>query len=327
MAFRERALKIALTYDLGEHALRTYNNLANGPLQLDRFQEARDLAEPGSRWPSHEGTGLAAGPQPDDRRREPGAGPLGRDARGGRPARRSGHCSSSPVGRGSRAFMRRVETETGCGDDELAEAMEITNSEFARPPAGASNRAERQGDHQEALQGHADRRLQHRDRERGSAGGVREGGLAALAIDAGRVQRLIEFVAGLPPAMRRRCSGPAPQVRRPARRRRGDGRSPRLISRTPCASSVGSRLRSCSRRYCWSRRAAVLRRAGRRVTDAGQRGGRHLRPPAGDAVAGAGPVADDAGDGVNVACTAPARRRPDAGGASRDSHEWRWQCG
>ena len=47
MAFRERALKLALAHDLTEHALRTYNNLADGPLQLDRFQEARDLAEPG----------------------------------------------------------------------------------------------------------------------------------------------------------------------------------------------------------------------------------------------------------------------------------------
>jgi class 3 adenylate cyclase/predicted ATPase len=47
MAFRERALKLALANDLTEHALRTYNNLADGPLQLDRFQEARDLAEPG----------------------------------------------------------------------------------------------------------------------------------------------------------------------------------------------------------------------------------------------------------------------------------------
>ena len=47
MAFRERGLKLALEHDLTEQALRGYNNLADGPFQLDRFQEALDMAEPG----------------------------------------------------------------------------------------------------------------------------------------------------------------------------------------------------------------------------------------------------------------------------------------
>jgi class 3 adenylate cyclase/tetratricopeptide (TPR) repeat protein len=47
VALRERALKIALEHDFTEEALRTYNNLADGPLQADRFQEAADLAAPG----------------------------------------------------------------------------------------------------------------------------------------------------------------------------------------------------------------------------------------------------------------------------------------
>ena len=46
-ALRERALKISLAHDLTGDALRSYNNLANGPLQHDRFQDACDLASPG----------------------------------------------------------------------------------------------------------------------------------------------------------------------------------------------------------------------------------------------------------------------------------------
>jgi class 3 adenylate cyclase/tetratricopeptide (TPR) repeat protein len=46
-ALRERALKLSLAQDLTSDALRSYNNLANGPLQHDRFREARDLASPG----------------------------------------------------------------------------------------------------------------------------------------------------------------------------------------------------------------------------------------------------------------------------------------
>jgi hypothetical protein len=47
LALRERCLKLALENDLSQAALRSYNNLADIPLQLDRFQEARDAAEPG----------------------------------------------------------------------------------------------------------------------------------------------------------------------------------------------------------------------------------------------------------------------------------------
>ncbi len=46
-ALRERALKISLALDLTADALRSYNNLANGPLQHDHFQDACDLASPG----------------------------------------------------------------------------------------------------------------------------------------------------------------------------------------------------------------------------------------------------------------------------------------
>ena len=47
LAMRERALKLALAHDLTQEALRAYNNLADGPLQLDRFEEALLQAEPG----------------------------------------------------------------------------------------------------------------------------------------------------------------------------------------------------------------------------------------------------------------------------------------
>ncbi len=47
IALRERALKISLERDLTSNALQSYNNVADGPLQRDRFQDARDLAEPG----------------------------------------------------------------------------------------------------------------------------------------------------------------------------------------------------------------------------------------------------------------------------------------
>jgi class 3 adenylate cyclase/predicted ATPase len=46
-ALRQRALKLALDHELIDDALRSYNNLANGPLQHDRFAEARDIATPG----------------------------------------------------------------------------------------------------------------------------------------------------------------------------------------------------------------------------------------------------------------------------------------
>ena len=77
MAFRERGLKLALTHGLTEQALRTYNNLADGPLQLDRFREtrpgrARPRAGTGARRPK-----LGAGPEADDRLGEPRPGPLG----------------------------------------------------------------------------------------------------------------------------------------------------------------------------------------------------------------------------------------------------------
>ena len=47
VALRERALKLALAHDLTQDALRSYNNLANGPLQHDQFEEAWNLAQPG----------------------------------------------------------------------------------------------------------------------------------------------------------------------------------------------------------------------------------------------------------------------------------------
>src|SRR5262249_38289448 len=47
MAFRERTLKLSLEHDLTQEALRAYNNLADGPLQRDRFRDALELAQPG----------------------------------------------------------------------------------------------------------------------------------------------------------------------------------------------------------------------------------------------------------------------------------------
>jgi class 3 adenylate cyclase/tetratricopeptide (TPR) repeat protein len=46
-AFRRQCLELALDHELTGEALRNYNNLANIPLQQDRFAEAVAIAEPG----------------------------------------------------------------------------------------------------------------------------------------------------------------------------------------------------------------------------------------------------------------------------------------
>ena len=45
VGLRERGLALALEHDLTFEALRTYNNLADIPLQRDRFHECLALAE------------------------------------------------------------------------------------------------------------------------------------------------------------------------------------------------------------------------------------------------------------------------------------------
>jgi class 3 adenylate cyclase/tetratricopeptide (TPR) repeat protein len=47
VAFFQRSLALSLEHDVTEEALRTYNNLADVPLQLDRFADALDFAQRG----------------------------------------------------------------------------------------------------------------------------------------------------------------------------------------------------------------------------------------------------------------------------------------
>jgi class 3 adenylate cyclase/tetratricopeptide (TPR) repeat protein len=208
MAFRERALKIALTYDLGEHALRTYNNLADGPLQLDRFQEARDLAEPGLALAKSRGnraweqvlslmiaaSNLGLGRWDEtlevaDRLNDP---------------RHLLQLACLPqlarihAARGDRDALRRIYA--------LAEATgDSTNSEYAYgPPVARAIAQNVEGEHHEALEAVlaialSSTEMANEDRREAYV----EAGLAALALDdQATVERLIEFVGELPPAMR-----------------------------------------------------------------------------------------------------------------------------
>ena len=208
MAFRERALKIAVSYDLGDHALRTYNNLADGPLQLDRFQEARDLVEPGlvlakSRgnraWEQMLSLMIAAC----------NLG-LGRWDETLEVAERLDdpthlvHLASLPqlarihAARGDREALRRVHALASTTGDS-------TNSEFAYgPPVARAIALNFEGEHHEALAAVlpialSSTEIANEDRREAYV----EAGLAALVLDdQATVQRLIEFVGGLPPAMR-----------------------------------------------------------------------------------------------------------------------------
>ncbi len=47
IAFRERTLKLSLDRELTQDALRAYNNVADAPLQHDRFREALERVQPG----------------------------------------------------------------------------------------------------------------------------------------------------------------------------------------------------------------------------------------------------------------------------------------
>ena len=61
MAFRERALKLALAHDLTEHALRTYNNLASSTDRCSSIASRRRETSPSPDWRWHRRAETAAG--------------------------------------------------------------------------------------------------------------------------------------------------------------------------------------------------------------------------------------------------------------------------
>ena len=207
-ALRERALKIALAHDLTADALRSYNNLANGPLQHDRFQDACDIASPGLALAKARGhrdseqylalmvatanVGLGQWDMALEL-----AGTL--DATGA--LTRLGYLPSL-----ARIQAARADTEMLQSTLELAVAEEgSSNTEYG--PSATVARAialNALGRPSEALRAAlvvamSGSEVANEDRREAYV----EAGLAALALDdQATVERLIEYVAELPPAMR-----------------------------------------------------------------------------------------------------------------------------
>jgi tetratricopeptide (TPR) repeat protein len=208
MAFRERALRLCLAYDLTEQALRTYNNLADGPLQLDRFREARDIAEPG----------LALAQSRGDRSWQQilnlmiaaanlGLGQWDETLDAASRVEHSRHLvqlaylpqlARIHAARGNQQGLRDVH--------ELAnQNVDSTNVEYASGPTVAQAIALNvEGRHREALEAALPIALSgpevaNEDRREAYV----EAGLAAVALDdTATIERLIARVAELPPAMR-----------------------------------------------------------------------------------------------------------------------------
>ena len=209
LALRERSLALALEKDEVEEALRTYNNLADIPLQLDRYAEALALAERGlelarsrgdRRWEQFLSVMITTAnvglgrwdnlPGLDDSRL-----PVGTEVviLGLLPT-----LARVQAGRGDTAALR--------GMLALASGREgSTNVEYAAGPAVARAIALRGlGQNREALEVAlpvAVGRLEIANEDRREA--YLEAGLAALALgEEETVERLITFVAELPPARR-----------------------------------------------------------------------------------------------------------------------------
>jgi class 3 adenylate cyclase/tetratricopeptide (TPR) repeat protein len=209
MAFRERSLKLALAHDLPQEALRAYNNLADGSLQLDRFVDAHAVAE----------TGLAFAQARGDRSWEQLLLLMVSTARVGlgrwdETLELVEHELDTTSDLLRLAYLPQVaRIHAGRGDLvslrrtlEQAEAVAVsTNNEFAGGPIVARAIAfNTLGKHREAL-GVAlplaltGIEIANEDRREAYA----EAGAAALAIDdQDAVSRLIDHVAQLPPAMR-----------------------------------------------------------------------------------------------------------------------------
>jgi class 3 adenylate cyclase/tetratricopeptide (TPR) repeat protein len=208
-AVRDKALELALDHDLGNEAVRMYNNSADTWLQRDCFADALRVAERGlelarsrgdrhygqlislmittaevarGRWdalPELDETGLPALPELLRRGFLP---PLAR----------------VQAGRGDHEALRRTLTLA-------TERGKSTNVEYAAGPSVARAIALRAlGDPAEALKAAVPiatggREVANEDRREAFL----EAGLAALELgDEPTVQRLIDFVAELPPALR-----------------------------------------------------------------------------------------------------------------------------
>jgi class 3 adenylate cyclase/tetratricopeptide (TPR) repeat protein len=207
-ALRERALALALEHDLGFEALRTYNNLANGPLQQEGFREARDRAE----------TGLALALARGDRGWERTLRLMIVAADVG-----SGHWAdttelSAEADRsdellrlGYLPLLARVQAARGERDalqrtlERAAEVSGSSNSEFGPSTmvsqAIAHNVLGRPAEALAAAMEVAVSGVEVANEDRREA--YLEAGIAALALDdQPAVERLIAFVAGLPPTMR-----------------------------------------------------------------------------------------------------------------------------
>ena len=206
-ALRQRALKLALDHDLVIDALRSYNNLANGPLQQDRFREARDIATPGLALARARGqrgweqilslmvttanVGLGNWDELD----------LEREIEVTSDLMRIGYLPPS-----ARVYAARGDSDGLKRTLELAIAGEgSTNTEFG--PSATAARAivlNAVGRHREALEAAlatatSGPEVANEDRREAFA----EAGIAALVLDdQAAVERLIGFVDGLPPALR-----------------------------------------------------------------------------------------------------------------------------
>jgi tetratricopeptide (TPR) repeat protein len=209
IAFRERSLALSLEHGLTESALRTYNNLADIPLQQDRYGECAEIAQ----------RGLELARSRGDRRWEQmlilmlaSARVAGGDWDALPPLLEDGLPQATPLLR--LAYLPLIaRVQAGRGDVaalertlELAsERVGSTNVEFGSSPAVAQAIALRAlGRDAEALAAAlpvATSRPTIANEDRREA--YLEAGHAALALgDEATVQQLVEYVAGLPPAMR-----------------------------------------------------------------------------------------------------------------------------
>jgi class 3 adenylate cyclase/tetratricopeptide (TPR) repeat protein len=205
----ERALALALEQDLGEQALRAYNNLADQSLQLDRYAEALAVAEPGlelakalgHRGPEQQLIVMIASANVGLGRWDslPAVEEGGLLARSGLPL--VGYLSQFArvqAARGDAAGMRRA----------LALASEQeggSNIEYANAPVVARAIAMRAlGEPAVALEAALPVALgppEIANEDRREA--IVEAGLAALELDdEATVERLIEFVTRRPPSLR-----------------------------------------------------------------------------------------------------------------------------
>jgi class 3 adenylate cyclase/tetratricopeptide (TPR) repeat protein len=208
IAFRERALKLALEHDLAQEALRAYNNLANGPLQLDQFHDARRIAEPGLALAKARGDRgweqtltLMIATADFGLGRWDAALELAGELEAKSELMRLGYLL--PI---ARVQAARGELEALTGTLELAtSATGSSNTEFANGPVVARAIAlNALGSHREALEvslplAISTSEVANEDRREAYA----EAGTAALALDdQPTLELLIQSVADLPPALR-----------------------------------------------------------------------------------------------------------------------------